>query len=98
MFEPLRRRRKPQAQPVPDWPHIEFLLLDEPEEERDEVDTFMQVPMVPRVGETVMLDGHFRRRGTFVVERVEYTFCCDSRVRGWVRDLGVYVRLFVRAR
>ena len=56
----------------------------------------MQVPMVPRVGEMITLDGHFRRRGAFVVERVEYTFCCDSRVNGWVRDLGVYVSLFVR--
>ena len=56
----------------------------------------MQVPMLPRVGETIMLDGDFRRRGAFVVERVEYTFCCDRREAGWVRDLGVYVSVFVR--
>ena len=42
------------------------------------------------------IDGHFRRCGTFVVERVEYAFCCDRREAGWVRDLGVYVSLFVR--
>ncbi len=63
---------------------------------RDDVDTFMQVPIIPRVGETIMLDGHFRRCGAFVVERVEYTFCCDSRVAGWVHDLSVGVSLFVR--
>ena len=56
----------------------------------------MQVPIIPRVGETVMLDGDFRRRGAFVVERVEYTFCCESRQAGWVRDLSVHVSLFVR--
>ena len=55
----------------------------------------MQIPMLPRVGETITLDGHFRRRGAFVVERVEHVFCCDSRVAGWVQDLGVYVCLFV---
>ena len=100
MLKALTRRRKPEAQPQarpdPDWPYIEILFLDETEEERVEIDTFMQVPIIPRVGETIMLDGHFRRRGTFVVERVEYTFCCDSRVAGWVRDLGVYVSVFVR--
>ena len=43
-----------------------------------------------------MLDGDFRRRGAFVVERVEYTFCCEGREAGWVRDVSVYVSLFVR--
>ena len=98
MLKALTRRRKAQAQarPDPDWPHIEILFLDESEDERDEANTLMRVPMVPRAGETVMLDGDFRRRGTFVVERVEYTFCCDRREVGWVRDLGVYISLFVR--
>ncbi len=36
------------------------------------------------------------RRGAFVVERVEYLFCCESREAGWVRDMSVYVSLFVR--
>ncbi len=56
----------------------------------------MHVPILPRVGETVTLDGDFRRRGAFVVKRVEYMFCCDSRAAGWVRDLSVPVSLFVR--
>jgi len=56
----------------------------------------MLVPMLPRVGETVTLDGDFRQRGAFVVERVEYSFCCDNRQAGWVRDLSVYVSVFVR--
>ena len=101
MLKALTRRRKsqaqPQARPDPDWPYIEILFLDEPDDDgRDEVDTYMQIPIIPRVGETIMLDGYFRRRGTFVVERVEYTFCCDRREAGWVRDLGVYISLFVR--
>ena len=94
MFETLTRRpARPEAQP---WPHIEIMFLDEQEDELDGVDTLMQVPMLPRVGETVMLDGDFRRRGAFVVERVEHMFCCDSREAGWVRDLSVHVSLFVR--
>ncbi len=56
----------------------------------------MHVPIMPRVGETIRLDGDFRRRGAFVVERVEYLLCCDSRAAGWVRDLSVHVSLFVR--
>ena len=95
MLKALTRRRKAHPD-APLWPHIDILFLDEPEDERDEVDTLMRVPVVPRVGETVMLDGHFRRRGAFVVERVEYIFCCDRREAGWVRDLGVYISLFVR--
>ena len=94
MFKALTRRRP--ARPDPTWPHIEIMFLDEQEGERDEVDTFMQVPMLPRIGETVTLDGDFRRRGAFVVERVEHMFCCESREAGWVRDLGVHVSLFVR--
>ncbi len=54
------------------------------------------VPIIPRIGETIRLDGDFRRRGAFVVERVEYMLCCDSRAAGWVRDLSVHVSLFVR--
>ena len=94
MLKVLRRRRtaRPEAPPF----DIEIVFLDEAEGELDDVDTFMRVPMLPRVGETVMLDGDFRRRGAFVVERVEHTFCCESRQAGWVRDLGVHVSLFVR--
>ena len=69
MLKALRRRRpRPEAPPF----DIDIVFLDEPEDERDEVDTFMHVPIMPRVGETVMLDGDFRRRGAFVVERVEH--------------------------
>ncbi len=89
-------RRRPARREAQPWPHIDIVFLDEPEDERDDVDTFMHVPMLPGVGETVMLDGDFRRRGAFVVERVEHTFCCESRQAGWVRDLGVHVSLFVR--
>ena len=94
MFKVLRRRRtaQPEAPPF----DIEIVFLDEPQDERDEVDTFMHVPIMPRVGETIRLDGDFRRRGAFVVERVEYLLCCDSRSAGWVRDLSVHVSLFVR--
>ncbi len=94
MFKALRRRRtaRPEAPPF----DIEIVFLDEAEDEHDEVDTFMHVPILPRVGETVRLTGNFRRRGAFVVERVEHMFCCESRVAGWVRDLGVHVSLFVR--
>ncbi len=94
MLKALRRRRtaRREAQPF----DIDIVFLDEPEGERDDVNTFMHVPMLPRVGETVMLDGDFRRRGAFVVERVEHMFCCDSRVAGWVRELSVHVSLFVR--
>ncbi len=42
---------------APPWPDIDIVFLDEPEGERDEVDTFMHVPILPRVGETVTLDG-----------------------------------------
>ncbi len=94
MFKNLRRRR-PARTEVPPF-DIEIFFLDEAEDERDEVDTFMHIPLLPRVGETVMLDGDFRRRGAFVVERVEYMFCCDSRAAGWVRYLSVHVSLFVR--
>ncbi len=95
MFKALTRRRptRPEAQP---WPHIDIIFLDQAEGERDEVDTFMRVPIIPRVGETIMLDGDFRRRGAFVVERVEHMFCCEGREAEWVRDLGVHVSLFVR--
>ena len=48
-----RRTARPEAPP---WPDIEIVFLDEAEDERDEVDTFMHVPMLPRVGETVTLD------------------------------------------
>ncbi len=94
MFKALSSRRtaRPEAPPF----DIDIVFLDEAEDERDEVDTFMCVPMLPRVGETVTLDGDFRRRGAFVVERVEYMFCCESREAGWVRDLSVHVSLFVR--
>ncbi len=94
MFRALTRRR-PARPEAPPWPDIDIVFLDEPEGV-DDVDTFMQVPIIPRVGETVTLDGDFRQRGAFVVERVEYSFCCDNRVAGWVRDLGVHVSLFVR--
>ena len=94
MFKALRRRRTTRTEAPPF--DIEIFFLDEAEDERDDVDTFMHVPMLPRVGETVMLDGDFRRRGAFLVERVEHTFCCESRQAGWVRDLGVHVSLFVR--
>ena len=87
------RATRPEAPP---WPDIEIVFLDEPEDERDEVDTFMHAVIMPRVGETIRLDGDFRRRGAFVVERVEYLLCCDSRSAGWVRDLSVHVSLFVR--
>ncbi len=94
MFKALTRRSaRPEAPP---WPDIDIVFLDEEEDDRDEVDTFMCVPMLPRVGETVTLDGDFRRRGAFVVERVEHMFCCEGRVAGWVRDLSVHVSLFVR--
>ncbi len=94
MFQALTRRRtaRPEAPPF----DIEIVFLDVSEDEHDEVDTFMHVPIMPRVGETVTLDGNFRRRGAFVVERVEHMFCCDSRRAGWVRDLSVHVSLFVR--
>ncbi len=95
MFKALRRRR-PARPEAPPWPDIDIVFLDEPEGERDEVDTFMHAVIMPRVGETIRLDGDFRRRGAFVVERVEYLFCCESRVAGWVRDLGVHISLFVR--
>ncbi len=94
MLKALRRRRTARREAPPF--DIDIVFLDEPEDERDDVDTFMHVPMLPRAGETVMLDGDFRRRGAFVVERVEHMFCCDSRAAGWVRDLGVHVSLFVR--
>ncbi len=94
MFQALTRRHtaRPEAPPF----DIEIVFLDVSEDEHDEVDTFMHVPIMPRVGETVTLDGNFRRRGAFVVERVEHMFCCDSRTAGWVRDLSVHVSLFVR--
>ncbi len=96
MFKALtgRRTARPEAPPF----DIDNVFLDEAEDERDEVDTFMDVPIIPRIGETITLDGDFRRCGTYVVERVEYVYCCERRsAHGWVRDLGVYVRLFVRA-
>lgn len=34
--------------------------------------------------------------GTFVVERVDYVFFCESRQAGWVRNFGIQVHLFVR--
>ena len=96
---PIRRKRPAQT---PDWPHLDILFTDEEEADGsisyDETNTYFQTPVIPREGETITLDGDFRRRGTFTVERVEYTFCCDGRHRGWVRDLGVYVRVFVRQR
>ena len=101
MFKALRRRRTapPEAPPWPDippWPDVEIVFLDEPEDEHDGVDTLMHIPIMPRVGETIRLDGNFRRRGAFVVERVEHMFCCDSRQAGWVHGLSVHVSLFVR--
>ncbi len=95
MFKALTRRR-PARPEAPPWPDIDIVFLDEAEDDRDEVDTFMHVPIIPSVGETIRLDGDFRRRGAFVVERVEYMFCCQSRVVGWVHDLSVHVSLFVR--
>ena len=101
----LKRKPRPPAQPAavavaekpPDaWPHIDIVFLDIPADEHDETDTFFQSPVVPREGETVNLDGDFQRCGAFVVEKVEYAFRCDGRHRGWVRDLGVHVCLFVR--
>ena len=86
------RATRPEAPPF----DIEIVFLDEAEDERDDVNTFMHVPIMPRVGETIRLDGDFRRRGAFVVERVEHMLCCDSRAAGWVRDLSVHVSLFVR--
>ena len=94
MFK-LQRQRPPLASPP--LPYLDILFLDELDGgERDEVDTFMPVPTIPRAGETVTLDGDFRRCGAYVVERVEYVYCCERRSNGWVRDLGVFVRLFVR--
>ena len=98
MLKALLRHRKvqPEARPEPQA-RIDIIFLDEPKDDRDEVNTFMRSPVVPRVGEVVTLDGYFRRGGAFVVERVEYLFCCESRSEaGWVRDLSVCVSLYVR--
>ena len=77
-----------------DWPSVDITFLDE--EEHDEVDTFFRTPFIPRVGEILTLDGYFVRSGTFVVERVEYMFFCETREAGWVRDLGIHANVFVR--
>ena len=67
------------------WPHIDITFLDE--DDHNETDTFFRTPVVPRVGESITLDGYFQRRGVFVVERVEYAFCCERRQAGWARDV-----------
>ena len=86
------RRSKP-----PDWPHLDLVFSGEgPEEIRDETDAFFHSPVIPREGETITLDGDFQRCGSFIVDHVDYTFCCDGRQNGWAKDLGVVVRLFVR--
>ena len=94
MFTHRTKRNHTDGRRAPSWPHIDIIFLDE--EEHDETDTFFLTPVVPRVGETITLDGYFERRGTFVVECVEYMFFCESRQAGWARDLGVHINLFVR--
>ena len=77
-------------------PPVEIIFLDE---ERDyDADTFLRLPFVPRQGEEIQLDGDFRRRGAFVVERVVYSLVCNGRRNGWVQDdlLEKYVYLYVR--
>jgi len=66
--------QRPNRPEAPPWPHIDIIFLDASEGKRYGVNTFMQVPMLPRVGETITLDGDFRRRGTFIVERVEHNW------------------------
>ena len=83
-----------QEDPDRHGPSVDIIFLDE--DEHDETDTFFRTPVIPRIGESITLDGYFERRGTFVVECVEYTFCCESRQAGWARDVGVHINLFVR--
>ena len=96
MLKRLGRRKNEANREDPDrgWPHIDIMFLDE--DDHDVTDTFFRTPVVPRVGESITLDGYFQRRGVFVVERVEYAFCCERRQAGWVRDVGVHVDVFVR--
>ena len=58
----------------------------------------MCLPFVPRKGEEIWLDGDFRRRGTFVVERVAYSLVCNGRRNGWVQEdlLEIYINVYVR--
>ena len=45
MLKALLRHLKPEPQA-----RIDIIFLDEPEEDRDEVNTFTRAPVVPRVG------------------------------------------------
>ena len=58
----------------------------------------MRLPFVPRRGEEILLDGDFRRRGSFIVEHVAYSLVCNGRRNGWVQEdlLEVYISVFVR--
>jgi len=98
MFNRFRRKNRTSLEaPLPRRrPSVEFFFLDE--EYPDDANTFMRLPFVPRQGEEVHLDGDFRRRGCFVVERVEYLLVCNERRNGWVREemLDVHVNLYVR--
>lgn len=86
----------PEASPPERRPPVEIFFLDE--EYIDDANTFMRLPFIPRQGEEIHLEGDFRRRGSFVVERVEYTLVCNGRRAGWVRDdlLEKYIHLYVR--
>ncbi len=92
-----KQRPAAQVTPPPERrPPVEIIFVDE---ERDyDNDTFMRLPFVPREGEEIQLDGDFRRRGAFIVERVVYSLVCNGRRAGWVQDdlLDVYVYLYVR--
>ncbi len=98
MFNRKRRKNRtsPEAPLSDRRPSVEIMFLDE--EFVDDANTFMRLPFVPRQGEEIQLDGDFRRRGCFVVERVAYSLVCNARRNGWVREdmLEVHVNIYVR--
>ena len=89
-------KQRPTPPPERTLHTVEIIFLDE--EHQYDADTFLQLPFVPRQGEEILLDGDFRRRGSFSVEHVAYSLICNGRRNGWVRDdlLEKYVYVYVR--
>ena len=98
MFIQIGRKRPTALEPPPPErrPPVEIFFLDE--EHIDDANTYMRLPHVPRQGEEIQLEGDFRRRGSFIVERVSTALVCNGRRNGWVQDdlLEVYTYLYVR--